>query len=208
MTLTRTRERAARPQPEAPVPHNLGFTALQPWSTETSSEPALVAAVLSAVERAGAAGIQRQELQRQLKIDSASLDSAFSAISAVFWAGYDDARIVSTSHLADWTVGVEGSRVGPRRWVDIKGNLIVPDWERALRSVTGHVMHRPGTTERDLRQRFRTVMDRMEMTEVLSFLVQYGYLHRTAVAGRLPPIQATTDSEARGVVYMSGRMWM
>lgn len=214
MYVTRHQKHTPRPDTTEP-PHPRAFPKLQAWPPTPPAKPEDINTVLAAVQNAGGPGIDRPTLQAQTELSDEALDAVFASFTQgepkIFWAGYDTARIISKDFWHEWTVAVPNSsieRLSPRRWVDIWGNIIPEDWDRAVRSVTGQVMHRPGITEWDLRERMSTTLDRMEVTDVLGYLVETGVLERKRVNGTLPPVQATGD-EGRSVTYSAtARLWI
>lgn len=142
----------------------------------------MIEKVISIVEAVGEAGISKPELvvrvsqsiepahkkQDATGYGKSTLDSvlarlASAAHDAVFWAGYDTARLVHSSYLAAWTVKTctreldeEGKldqeksqeRITlPRRWTDMWGDRIQWEWDRCVRVVLGQIITRPGLTE-------------------------------------------------------------
>jgi hypothetical protein len=81
----------------------------------------------------------------------------------VFWAGYDTARLVSTSFWSEWLcparrfriqedgkIMSEGDgevRCTPRIWVDIWGRRLEDKWAEAVGCAKGWLVSRPGMTE-------------------------------------------------------------
>lgn len=101
--------------------------------------------------------ITREELNRMLAMPHGDMPPA------AFWAGYDTARLVSTTFWPEWQclarrfmleengkVNPEGEgevRCTPRIWVDIWGRKMEGKWEEAVGCAKGWLMSRPGMTE-------------------------------------------------------------
>lgn len=73
-----------------------------------------------------------------------------SAIPLVYIVGYNCSRFVSAEYIGHWTVQTaseEGiSKIFPRRWKDIHGEVVNEQWYAACRAVLGMVFVRPGST--------------------------------------------------------------
>lgn len=198
---------------EAPTP--------RPWVGDLTANPWNVERIVKAVESAGANGIQRGDLQAQTQLPLEDVDASLAALALeeeprIFWAGYDNARLVSAQHWDQWSVDLadrskdtkdnqaEAVRVAPRRWVDIWGNNMPSEWERAVKLVVAHLVTRPGITEHSLMARVSSALDRLETCDVLQFLVDAGLATRgysTDVDRPLPPVHATDVNETKGVVW-------
>lgn len=194
----------ARAWPDAPSP--------RPWNIER---------IVKIVEAAGPNGIQRWDLQAQTELPLGEVDAALAALAReaeqrIFWAGYDNARLVAVTFWDQWSVDLtdkftdpkdappEEVRVAPRRWVDIWGNIIPAEWERAIKLVVGHLITRPGITEHDLHARVANALDRLETCDVLQFLVDSDLATRCFARETghvLAPVQATDTNEQKGVVW-------
>lgn len=123
----------------------------------------LVQHILDEVEQAGAEGLDKAELYDMDGIEAEDVDNALSAIGAqrplaVFWAGYDTARMVSTKFAQAWMQPVimpdertnppaQRPYCTPRRWVDMYGTLLTDDLEMCVRGAVSQVVTRPGIRE-------------------------------------------------------------
>lgn len=213
--------------PVAPFPRE--FPALVPWDV-APGKPAHVQRVTDAVRKAGVEGITPGGLQVETKLTLSEVDSALAALALeatprVFWAGYDNAHLVARSHWSEWSTLVHPRQPGtyepvdgppvdaaPRRWVDIWGDVIPEEWDRAVKAVLGQLFSRPGMTEHNLRLRLAPVLDRMEVNDVLQSLVNSGWLKRRTAQPSdrpVPPVHATDVWEARGIVLVTqDKMWV
>ncbi|KAF9458329.1 hypothetical protein BDZ94DRAFT_1270872 [Collybia nuda] len=100
-------------------------------------------------------------------------------VALLFWAGYSVLVLVSSAYIKNWTVLVSNNpatRVFPRRWYDISGRKVADFWEAALRAVMGVVIFRPGVSHVELRWRLRSVYDRQELSDLVCFLQENGFL--------------------------------
>jgi oxalate---CoA ligase len=64
-----------------------------------------------------------------------------------YWVGYAHPVLVSRRHIRDWTVLLPASPpqlMFPRRWLNIKGELMEDVWVAGLRAVVGVLVIRPG----------------------------------------------------------------
>ena len=64
-----------------------------------------------------------------------------------YWVGYGHPVLVDRRHIQDWTVLLPGSPlhlVFPRRWLNIKGEIMEDIWAAGLRAVVGVLVNRPG----------------------------------------------------------------
>lgn len=193
----------------------------RPWGGDLSAKPWNVERIVKAVESAGANGIQRGDLQVQTQLPLEDVDASLAALAMeeaprIFWAGYDNARLVALQYWDQWSadltdrsndsdgVKAEEVRVAPRRWVDIWGNNIPAEWERAVKLVVAQLITRPGITEHSLLARVSSALDRLEACDVLQFLVDSQLAARaysTDVSRPLPPVHATDVNETKGVVW-------
>lgn len=191
------------------------------WDGDLSAKPWDVERIVKTVESAGSNGIQRGDLQAQTQLALEDVDAALAALALedtprIFWAGYDNARLVGVQFWDQWSVDLtdrshdsdgvkaEQVRVAPRRWVDIWGNNIPAEWERAVKLVVAHLVTRPGITEHSLLARVAGALDRLETCDVLQFLVDAQLAVRgysTDVRRPLPPVHATDVNETKGVVW-------
>lgn len=193
----------------------------RPWGGDLSAKPWNVERIVKAVESAGANGIQRGDLQVQTQLPLEDVDASLASLAMeetprIFWAGYDNARLVALQYWDQWSadltdrsndsdgVKAEEVRVAPRRWVDIWGNNIPAEWERAVKLVVAQLITRPGITEHSLLARVSSALDRLEACDVLQFLVDSQLAARaysTDVSRPLPPVHATDVNETKGVVW-------
>lgn len=200
---------------EAPKP--------RPWGGDLSAKPWVVERIVKVIEAAGANGIQRGDLQAQTELSLEDVDASLAALALedtprIFWAGYDNARLVSSQHWDQWSVDLadrshddkesqaDAVRVAPRRWVDIWGNNIPSEWERAVKLVVAQLITRPGITEHSLMARLSSALDRLETCDVLQFLIDSQLATRaysTDVDRPLPPVHATDVNETKGVVWQA-----
>ncbi|KAK8865706.1 hypothetical protein IAR55_000851 [Kwoniella newhampshirensis] len=184
------------------------------------------------VATAGPDGMTKPELLQALgcSLDTmnmtlASLASPTAEKSPVFWAGYDTARLVSRKHWDSWTVTTrapssllrhaEDSRpdaqTKPRRWCDLYGRFMEGEWNRALHAVIAQVAARPGLSERRLRETMQMILDRLEMNDVLDYLLTQGNLKRCPIGTEsfLPPVEAMDVTEEEGAGWWCDieKMW-
>lgn len=105
-----------------------------------------------------ALGVSRDELHNLLATLSNDMVQ-----QTTFWAGYDTARLVSSSFWPEWQcparrikieddgrINPEGSGVvmcTPRVWVDIWGRRLEQKWEEAVGCAKGWLISRPGMSE-------------------------------------------------------------
>jgi len=180
--------------------------------------------VVAAVRAAGVDGLERGMMSAQLNMPVEVVDSVLSGLALeekprFFWAGYNNACLVSATYWPDWSASVSPraeDRVAPaepghvvpaaaRRWVDIWGDLIVSDWQRALKLVIGAITQRTGLTEANLRARVSTYLDRLETCDLLQYLVDSGMMTRQLSIPThrpLPPVHATDTNEMPFIVWL------
>nr|ODO02333.1 hypothetical protein L204_01066 [Cryptococcus depauperatus CBS 7855] len=162
-------------------------------------------------------GITKESLCSTCKISSDTLHAALAAfalepVPRVFWAGYDTARIVSREYWPAWSImtrpmdskdNKDSSQLtNPRRWVDIYGELNVQEWIRIVNGVVSYLMARPGVSLKTLRQKLILTLDRLELVEVLQYLLDKGAVIRRWVGQDdrvVPPVEAL-DMEEEGMV--------
>lgn len=182
----------------------------------THQERALATEVLAIVREAGEQGIMKSDLQAKFGASGGHHNSIIrklmeSPVPLLFWTGYTSLVLVSSAFLKNWTVQVSDSpviRVAPRRWLDISGLKVVNFWEAALRAVIGVIIFRPGISQAELRWRLRSVYDRQEVSDVLRFLQEEGFVEmrcdtsvtrdESGIAG------AIGDQEEKGVFWFIG----
>lgn len=113
----------------------------------------------------------------------------------VFWTGFTPPVVVASDHCKPWAVTVLDepySLVLPRRWLDVHGLKVEEFWTAALRAVVGMIFLHPGIRQGELRWRLKSVYDRREVLEAVTFLEQDGMIEarlcedeRAGTLGRL-----------------------
>lgn len=117
--------------------------------------------MIDAVIAAGPEGITKSSLQSMLKLSINLLEGVFNTFQedspAVFWSGYDTARLVAAEFWPSWTIRTrpfelkekkESERfTTPRRWLDVYGQVLHTEWIRAVNRVASHLMMRPGISQ-------------------------------------------------------------
>lgn len=211
----------APPKPTISAPSPFEIPRLAFWGADTHALPTdkQTKLVFDKIFQAGPNGLDRIMLQVRTDLTYDIIDSVLAALALeseqrVFWAGYDNARVIAHKFWGDWTVDVtpqadgdtkaEKVKCAPRRWVTIWGGIIESEWHRAIKAATGQLVLRPGVTERQLRDRLAPVIDRQETTDVLQYLIEAGMATRkwaTASARDVPPVQATDNDDARSIVW-------
>ncbi|KAI0047812.1 hypothetical protein FA95DRAFT_1558689 [Auriscalpium vulgare] len=160
----------------------------------------IIREIWAALDTAGATGLQRQVLVKQLAghDEGAILSMLEQLLDAttplVICTGYASVVFVAASHAQAWTVPVADEppvRIFPRRWLDIGGLKISEIWDAAQRAVIGAILFRPGISQSEIRWRLRSVYDRQEVGEVLRSLHEEGYVKR-----RLGPVLHFPESMA------------
>lgn len=185
----------------------------------------IVEQAIEVVQQAGPSGMSKDQIMTALHCEPQNLDAVLATIAKsssdrVFWAGYDTARLVHRAYWSTWSVVVrrppsaseianEGEsdtekRIAPRRWYDIYGTFLSTEYRIAARAVTGHVISRPGQTESVLRNKLETILDRLEINELLQHLLIKGVVKRSWAVRQertLPPVEATDQSEEDDIVW-------
>ncbi|KAL5495552.1 hypothetical protein ACEPAI_1015 [Sanghuangporus weigelae] len=131
-------------------------------------------------------GISIEELKDHMDYVSGAFDSILHSLHTLrvpllYLTGYNSTIVVSAKYTNAWTVTLPGSsapvsRILPRRWLDLNGNLVKTVWESGLRAVVGLIHLRPGISQAELRWRLRTVYDRQEVFDLLNHLLANGTL--------------------------------
>ncbi|KAL5535246.1 hypothetical protein ACEPAF_3340 [Sanghuangporus sanghuang] len=131
-------------------------------------------------------GIPIEELKEHMDYASGAFNSVLHSlhtlrIPLLYLTGYNSTIVVSAKYTNAWTVTVPASsapvsRILPRRWLDLNGNLVNTVWESGLRAVVGLIHLRPGISQAELRWRLRTVYDRQEVFDLLNHLLANGTL--------------------------------
>lgn len=117
--------------------------------------------MVDAVIASGPEGITKSSLQSMLDLPIGLLEGVFRTFRkdppAVFWSGYDTARLVAMEFWPSWTIRTrpfelkenkESERcTTPRRWLDIYGQVLHTEWVRAVNRIASHLMMRPGITQ-------------------------------------------------------------
>ncbi|ORX34152.1 hypothetical protein BD324DRAFT_610180 [Kockovaella imperatae] len=208
-------------QPQSP-----GWSEVRP-PTAWSVDPASIAlpdevqfAVLEAVNEAGAEGVSIPELRARLSYDRDTLKKALALMAldeppTIFWAGYDCPRLVTWAYRDEWKVKCDraiqkedgrievveagGAETLPRVWIDIYGQKMEKDWQAICAMMTSLIQTRSGISEAALREKTSIVLDRLEVNDVLQYLLARGTCRRGVITGHtglLPPVEATDDVEA------------
>ncbi|KAJ7693612.1 hypothetical protein B0H17DRAFT_1059213 [Mycena rosella] len=167
--------------------------------------------ILDTVTKSGAKGISKKELLVKTNLPGDSLFAAVQRLTEctvppMFWAGYASLVLVASSHLRAWTVEISTApltRIFPRRWIDMTGSKVMDVWDAAARAVMGVLVFHPGLTQAQLRWRLRSVYDRQEVTEVVRYLCDAGFMERRGGSG-IP----LDDEEENGVwLFVGSRHW-
>ncbi|OXH39068.1 hypothetical protein J008_01658 [Cryptococcus neoformans] len=208
----------------ASAPNPFKCNVPSPWNTTAldveQSRQVLEAAsrVIDAVIAAGPEGITKSSLQSMLNLSINLLEGVFNTFQedspAVFWSGYDTARLVAAEFWPSWTIRTrpfelkekkESERfTTPRRWLDVYGQVLHTEWIRAVNRVASHLMMRPGISQRRLRGKLDLILDRLELVDVLEYLVKRGIGQRRWMGPRgmnMPPVEATSIEEEEWVVW-------
>ncbi|KAL1410906.1 hypothetical protein Q8F55_001849 [Vanrija albida] len=214
---------APPPKPTIGAPSPFSFPALLRWDADahSSASDEHISLVVGTILHAGPDGLDRSQLRSRTGLPNDRLDAVLAALALepeprVFWAGYDNARVIARKFWGDWTLDVKPKKEGdsaaepakcaPRRWVTIWGGIIETEWHRAIKAATGQLTLRPGITERLFRERLAPVIDRQETTDILQYLIDTGMATRkwaTPSARTVPPVQAADNEDARGIVWHS-----
>ncbi|KAA1468493.1 hypothetical protein DENSPDRAFT_833797 [Dentipellis sp. KUC8613] len=184
------------------------------------NEKHLVDRLLMILQHVGPNGIAKHDIMNHLRdCDSGSvlhvIEQLLDApIPLIHFCGYSSLVMVSASFIQPWTIVVSSDpliRVFPRRWLDISGSKMNDIWEAAMRAVVGTVVFRPGISQHEIRWRLRSVYDRQEITEVLQYLLDEGFLRRrfppgtsVPLAGLIPP---DDDDEIQVLWFIGDRHW-
>ncbi|OWZ69264.1 hypothetical protein AYX15_00114 [Cryptococcus neoformans] len=214
----------ACPPLAASAPNPFKCNVPSPWNTTAldveQSRQVLEAAsrVIDAVIAAGPEGITKSSLQSMLNLSINLLEGVFNTFQedspAVFWSGYDTARLVAAEFWPSWTIRTrpfelkekkESERfTTPRRWLDVYGQVLHTEWIRAVNRVASHLMMRPGISQRRLRGKLDLILDRLELVDVLEYLVKRGIGQRRWMGPggmNMPPVEATSIEEEEWVVW-------
>ncbi|WVQ85486.1 hypothetical protein IAT38_007651 [Cryptococcus sp. DSM 104549] len=204
---------------------------ITPWTVPDSYTPPsqeTLNKVVSAVSSAGSDGITKKRLQSTLRISTPRLVSAFAALASeqpprVFWAGYDTAHLVSCELWESWAVKMRPKEkrlvekaakfTHPRRWTDVFGALNPVEWNKSVNSVLQLILARPGISQRRIMEKLDTVLDRMELVEVLECIEKKRYARRewTGPAGSIMPPTEALAMEEEGLVLWapnSEQLWV
>ncbi|KAJ3559601.1 hypothetical protein NM688_g245 [Phlebia brevispora] len=158
-------------------------------SIQDEKQLAMYNRLTSILEAAGPTGVTKGEL---LASFAAAERKALATIIShmvgadvplALWLGYHETVLVSSYHVALWSVVVAENnthctRILPRRWLDIDGRNMSEVWDAARRAVIGIVLFHPGISQAELRWRLRTIYDRQEVEEILAYLAEQAYLQR------------------------------
>ncbi|OWZ55564.1 hypothetical protein C368_02504 [Cryptococcus neoformans 125.91] len=214
----------ACPPLAASAPNPFKCNVPSPWNTTAldveQSRQVLEAAsrVIDAVIAAGPEGITKSSLQSMLNLSINLLEGVFNTFQedspAVFWSGYDTARLVAAEFWPSWTIRTrpfelkekkESERfTTPRRWLDVYGQVLHTEWIRAVNRVASHLMMRPGISQRRLRGKLDLILDRLELVDVLEYLVKRDIGQRRWMGPggmNMPPVEATSIEEEEWVVW-------
>ncbi|OWZ54750.1 hypothetical protein C356_01678 [Cryptococcus neoformans c45] len=214
----------ACPPLAASAPNPFKCNVPSPWNTTAldaeQSRQVLEAAsrVIDAVIAAGPEGITKSSLQSMLNLSINLLEGVFNTFQvdspAVFWSGYDTARLVAAEFWPSWTIRTrpfelkekkESERfTTPRRWLDVYGQVLHTEWVRAVNRAASHLMMRPGISQRRLRGKLDLILDRLELVDVLEYLVKRGIGQRRWMGPggmNMPPVEATSIEEEEWVVW-------
>ncbi|OCF56611.1 hypothetical protein L486_05463 [Kwoniella mangroviensis CBS 10435] len=175
--------------PKVPFPDTKIYKSLRPWNYEVDDNPGTqhtVQKVIEAVKQTAEDGITKPELLDVIRCSPVQLDRSLAVLSSqddhtLFWTGYDTARLVLREHWESWCVKVtlQGSKLtdgnavllGPRRWYDVYGVFKEDDFVKVVESVKSLVISRPGITLKTIRTKLATILDRLELIDILQYLV-------------------------------------
>nr|XP_019011884.1 uncharacterized protein I206_02720 [Kwoniella pini CBS 10737]OCF50665.1 hypothetical protein I206_02720 [Kwoniella pini CBS 10737] len=223
-------KRAIVPSPRSPVsfPEHTINKPLFKWSEviqiENQAEVRYVQdKVVQKVTESGANGIPKADLLDSVKCSTDMLEQSLAALAVeedqrVFWAGYDTARLVSVKHWNEWCMRLqpmsgEERMIAPRRWYDLYGKFDEEDFEQAMEATKSLIITRPGITLRSVKERFSTILDRLELVDVLEFLIKSSKIEAKWSANQqariLPPIESIGLEEERDIALFPviDRIW-
>ncbi|CCA73407.1 hypothetical protein PIIN_07361 [Serendipita indica DSM 11827] len=71
-----------------------------------------------------------------------------------FWSGYSESRFISSHYLSSYAVWLSEETteavqfntkrlVMPRRWIDLRGRMVISTWKSCVRAVVGLILLRP-----------------------------------------------------------------
>ncbi|ODN84176.1 hypothetical protein L202_00178 [Cryptococcus amylolentus CBS 6039] len=209
-----TRVKPAPPFADIPLPRPDACKAPAKWNIVPDIDDAIVTSVMGAITSAGQEGISKPSLLALLDLVPRQLAHALARISSdpmsrIFWGGYDTARAIDRQYWSAWCIETRpyeskdradaDRSTEPRRWVDVYGKVIEKEWRRGCNTVIAHLASRPGINQRSLAKRVSSIFDRLELVDILDFLLQKGALTRRWVDVHmdtaLPPVEATSIEE-------------
>ncbi|KAJ3150740.1 hypothetical protein HDU86_006357 [Geranomyces michiganensis] len=149
------------------------------------------------LREAGPVGLSASELQRVatgLGYSVGDVVESLRASSLIVAVGFDQLRYIARDHINTWTIpafvkplanAVPSSRVvemslmtdengnptPARMWYDINGDQVETTKRACMEATLGHIVQMPGIYESKLYSKLANVMSRVELSEILQFLV-------------------------------------
>ncbi|OCF33220.1 hypothetical protein I316_04961 [Kwoniella heveanensis BCC8398] len=206
---------ASRPNTTASLPDLKKCKPLRSWNSaldQTQEIQRTTRRVIEAVMASGPEGITKPELLDAIGCSYSLLSSSLADLARaqpqkVFWAGYDTARLILKDHWTAWTImtipkgGSQEYPTNPRRWCDVFGDFMIGDWNKAINAVRSLVVVRPGISLHEIRKKLELILDRLELVDILEYLVTSGRLRYTWSSKDdersqvLPPVEAIDVDE-------------
>ncbi|KAG8684605.1 hypothetical protein FRC09_015278 [Ceratobasidium sp. 395] len=189
----------------------------------TASTPNQLA-LLNTLREAGTLGLPIQRILHVIyNNDASTMLNSLSTLTRtrpplVYVLGYDQARIVFASALCDWAVKLVQSRSNssgvifnveyPRQWLTIHGNMIEDIWVATTRCIIGTLMYRPSINEYALRQRYRGLLDRQELNDILRYLLETKKLERITNTSLPVGMLSPEDEKTTYWLLARGSTWL
>lgn len=154
-------------------------------SVAMPAEPApfyVTSRLADALERAGSDGL--------LACDVDDTDLSLTpgrGTSPAYCLGYDMPRLVLARHADPWRVPTLHSPVFPRAWLDLHGDVHLALWHERVALVQDDVARHPGTRVDALVARLASMLDRMEVYDILESCAAAGYCAMDVPFWRLRP---------------------
>ncbi|KAG8720596.1 hypothetical protein FRC09_009302, partial [Ceratobasidium sp. 395] len=189
-------------------------------TASTPNQPAL----LDTLREVGTLGLPIQRIFHVIyNNDASTMLNSLSTLTRtspplVYVLGYDQARIVFASALCDWAVKLVQSRSNssgvtfnveyPRQWLTIHGNMIEDIWVATTRCIIGALMYRPSINEYALRQRYRGLLDRQELNDILRYLLETKKLERITNTSLPIGMLSPEDEKTTYWLLAHGSTWL
>lgn len=147
-------------------------------------------ALVQALKKAGENGLPAADVW-SLPSSEVTVPAMMSSLPPLaFWSGYSESRFISSHYLSSYAVWLSEETteavqfntkrlVMPRRWIDLRGRMVISTWKSCVRAVVGLILLRPLVDQPRIVENFVHVYDRLDIVAALRHLEDNEIVDRT-----------------------------